>query len=129
MIVVQISNNCDRFAQEPAAYCELKRPPDSCSGSHFLIGRYDKENHKKTSEEWTTRLCGLAGIFCPGGKHQTEQALRALDDDVVFVQGQFEHNSSDRFIRLGDFASLYDCHGLPKGMDLAETVPSVDFPP
>jgi hypothetical protein len=31
--------------------------------------------------------------------------------------------------RLGDFASLYDCHGLPERVDLAEAVASVDFPP
>lgn len=29
----------------------------------------------------------------------TEQELRALDDDVVFVQDQFEHKSSDKFTR------------------------------
>lgn len=29
----------------------------------------------------------------------TEQQLRALDDDVTFVQNEFEHKSSDKFIK------------------------------
>lgn len=30
---------------------------------------------------------------------ETEEDLRKLDDDVVFVQGEFEHKSSDYFVR------------------------------